>query len=130
MIEPGTDNELIFIDKYDDIELMQGLECQGVLSGVNIEPSHNLIFHNKDEEVGRLDFVGSELKFTGNVDKATESFMEFLCSSFQQRIDQIVDEKAANVILEFIEEVKESDSNTVQKLIEMYHNSISGKNNG
>jgi len=114
LIEPGTDNELYFMYKEDEFDL-SCLEYKSEISSVNIEPSYNLIFHNKNEEVGRLDFIGSSLKFTGDVDKSTESFMDFLCSSFQQRIDEIVEEKVTQRL---------SDK---QEMINTYHNSLKKK---
>ena len=54
--------------------------------GSDVKPTHNVIFSNEDGEVGRLDFEGNEMKFTGKADEAAEvffsEFLKNLCDAY------------------------------------------------
>lgn len=42
--------------------------------------------NSNNEEVGILDFNGSELKFTGNASESAEVFLDFIVNSFRNRL--------------------------------------------
>lgn len=63
------------------------------LNTFNIEPVYNLIFQNIDGEIGRLEFDSDELVFKGDVEESSKYFVDFLCESFNQKIDELVDKK-------------------------------------
>ena len=52
-------------------------------------PNHNMTFNNKDgQEVGRLDFNGDTMKFSGNADESAQVFFDWIAEAFASRLLQ------------------------------------------
>lgn len=52
----------------------------------NLKPSHNITMSNAEGEVGRLDFNGPQLVFTGDADKSAQVFLDWVAHYFDQRL--------------------------------------------
>ena len=52
-------------------------------------PNYNMTFNNKDgQEVGKLDFNGDTMKFSGNADESAKVFFDWIAESFASRLLQ------------------------------------------
>ena len=66
--------------KLDDAQL--GCICVG-----SIKPEYNFTFGNdKMPQVGKLDFNGDKMEFTGDADEAAKVFLTLVDQCFQQRL--------------------------------------------
>ena len=54
----------------------------------NITPDYNMCFHRSGKEIGRLDFNGPELVFTGEVATSARVFLDYLATCFKTRLEQ------------------------------------------
>jgi len=97
--ESAETTSTFHVKDYD----LSDLVCKGELKGFNINPVNDMRFHNKDNElVGKLVF-DKQLIFEGDVDQTTSIFMEFLTNSFNQRLEQIIQEQVELRVNESIE---------------------------
>lgn len=60
----------------------------------NPKIDNTIIFKNPDKkEVGRFDFNSDKLKFIGDVNKSTKVFIDFLLDTFNNKIEEIKNNK-------------------------------------
>lgn len=53
-----------------------------------VKPDYSVTFYrNENQSVGKLDFNGSELVFTGEADASAKVFFHFVAESFSQRLE-------------------------------------------
>jgi hypothetical protein len=64
------------------------VEAFGELKIANSEPNYNICFHNNGGEVGKLDFNGPEMVFTGNADESAKVFLNWIAQAFKTRLLQ------------------------------------------
>jgi hypothetical protein len=55
---------------------------------MSLTPNYNLTFHNSGKEIGRLDFNGPQMTFTGDFDQSATVFLDWICTSFSGRLKQ------------------------------------------
>jgi hypothetical protein len=55
---------------------------------INIKPSYTFTMHNADGEVGRLDFNGPKLIFTGDAEESAKAFLDWLALSWGKRLQE------------------------------------------
>lgn len=58
------------------------------LSIGNLIPNYNMCFHRSGTEVGRLDFNGPELTFTGQIAPSARVFLDYLATVWKTRLEQ------------------------------------------
>jgi hypothetical protein len=61
------------------------------LSIGTIKPNYNMCFHKDNKEVGKLDWNGSEMVFSGDLAPSARVFFDYLTGCFQQRLQQEYD---------------------------------------
>jgi hypothetical protein len=59
-----------------------------ILSVGTIKPNYNISFHNNGKEVGKLDFNGPALVFTGEAEESAKVFIDWLARSFAGRLEE------------------------------------------
>ena len=59
-----------------------------ILSVGTIKPNYNISFHNNGKEVGKLDFNGSALVFTGDAEESAKVFVDWIARSFAGRLEE------------------------------------------
>lgn len=52
----------------------------------NTTPSYTFVLHNGEGEIGRLDFNGPEMIFSGDADKSALLFFDYIGKYFDQRL--------------------------------------------
>jgi hypothetical protein len=75
------------MDKQD-INWTQATVPEKILSIGNIKPNYNIIFHNNGKEVGKLDFNGPALVFTGDAEESAKVFVDWIAQSFAGRLEE------------------------------------------
>ena len=68
-----------------------------ILSFETIKPNYNITFHNNGKEVGKLDFNGPALVFTGEAEESANVFIDLLGKWFAGRLEE--ERKAAQPVL-------------------------------
>ena len=53
-----------------------------------IKPNYNMCFHKNGKEVGKLDWNGPEMVFSGELAPSTRVFFDYLATCFEQRLKQ------------------------------------------
>ena len=51
------------------------------------KPSYNVIFSNDGGEIGRLDFNGPEMVFTGKAAESAKVFFDYIAAQFAERLE-------------------------------------------
>lgn len=64
------------------------IEYTGSISITQPKPDYHVTFTQGEKTIGRLDFNGDEMTFTGDADASAKKFMEFLSSCFAQRLKE------------------------------------------
>lgn len=59
---------------------------------LSFTPDYTIKLNKHDKVMGCLDFNGDKLKFEGDVEESAQVFIDFLLSSFNQRIEEIKSE--------------------------------------
>jgi hypothetical protein len=59
-----------------------------ILSVGNIKPNYNISFHNNGKEVGKLDFNGTTMVFTGEAEESAKVFVDWIAQSFAGRLEE------------------------------------------
>ena len=59
----------------------------GQLTIGDMKPNYNISFHNNGKEVGKLDFNGSALVFTGEAEESAKVFIDWIARSFAGRLE-------------------------------------------
>jgi hypothetical protein len=61
---------------------------QGQLHLLDSKPNYNISFHNNGQEIGKLDFNGSALVFTGAAEESAKVFIDWIARSFHGRLEE------------------------------------------
>ena len=74
-------------------EINYSFKPTGQLSVSNFKPNYNISFHNNSEggtgkEVGKLDFNGPKLVFTGDAEESAKVFIDWIARSFHGRLEE------------------------------------------
>jgi hypothetical protein len=75
------------MDKQD-INWTQATVPDKILSIGNTKPNYNISFHNNGKEVGKLDFNGPAVVFTGDAEESAKVFIDWLAQSFAGRLEE------------------------------------------
>ena len=54
----------------------------------NFKPNYNISFHNNSQEIGKLDFNGPALVFTGDAEESAKVFIDWIARSFAARLEE------------------------------------------
>jgi len=63
---------------------------------IDVTPDYTIKLYKHDKVMGKLDFNGDKLKFEGDVEESAKVFIDFLLSTFNQRINKIKNEAYEN----------------------------------
>lgn len=55
---------------------------------VEIKPNYDIVFHRREKELGRLDFNGPKLVFTGEAEESAKVLIEVVAETFVGRLAQ------------------------------------------
>ena len=103
----GDDDVDVLFGEDDEIDLSLGEDDDILLS-------NELLFNNaQGDEIGRLEFKGSELKFIGSADESSKLLFEFVSNSFSQYIEKEINAGIVKVL----------DSN-IKESIDKYHKGL------
>jgi hypothetical protein len=74
-------------------EINYSFKPTGQLSVFNIKPNYNISFHNNSEggtgkEVGKLDFNGPAMVFTGDAEESAKVFIDWVARNFHGRLEE------------------------------------------
>ena len=74
-------------------EINYSFKTTGQLSVLDLKPNYNISFHNNSEggtgkEVGKLDFNGPKLVFTGDAEESAKVFIDWIARSFHGRLEE------------------------------------------
>jgi hypothetical protein len=75
------------MDKQD-INWTQATVPDKILSTGTLKPNYNIIFHNNGKEIGKLDFNGPAMVFTGDAEESAKVFIDWLAQSFAGRLEE------------------------------------------
>jgi hypothetical protein len=75
------------MDKQD-INWTEYILPDKILSIGTIKPNYNIAFHNNGQEVGKLDFNGPALVFTGDAEESAKVFIDWIARSFAGRLEE------------------------------------------
>jgi hypothetical protein len=59
-----------------------------ILSIGTIKPNYNISLHNNGQEIGKLDFNGPALVFTGDAEESAKVFFHWIAQSFAGRLEE------------------------------------------
>jgi hypothetical protein len=82
------DGETISVEYTKDINWTQATVPDKILSIGNTKPNYNISFHNNGKEVGKLDFNGPALVFTGEAEESAKVFVDWIAQSFAGRLEE------------------------------------------
>ena len=60
----------------------------GQLSMLAPAKNYNIAFHNNGQEIGKLDFNGPALVFTGDAEESAKVFVDWIARSFHGRLEE------------------------------------------
>jgi hypothetical protein len=69
-------------------EIKYSFKPTGHISVFNIKPNYNIAFHNNGQEIGKLDFNGPALVFTGDAEESAKVFIDWVAGSFHGRLEE------------------------------------------
>jgi hypothetical protein len=100
-------------------EIKYSFKQQGQLHLLDSKPNYNISFHNNGQEIGKLDFNGPKLVFTGDAEESAKVFIDWIARSFHGRLEE--ERKAEREeIAQMCDEVdKESQSQWPKRLATM-----------
>lgn len=75
------------MDKQD-INWTQATVPDKILSIGTLKPNYNISFHNNGKEVGKLDFNGPAMVFTGDAEESAKVFIDWIARSFAGRLEE------------------------------------------
>jgi len=58
------------------------------LSLFDFKPNYNVVFHNGDRQIGRLDFNGGVMVFEGDAEESAKIFFDALAEKFADRLKE------------------------------------------
>jgi hypothetical protein len=69
-------------------EIKYSFKPTGQLSVLDLKPDYNISFHNNGQEIGKLDFNGPALVFTGDAEESAKVFIDWVARSFHGRLEE------------------------------------------
>jgi hypothetical protein len=69
-------------------EIKYSFKQQGQLHLLDSKPNYNISFHNNGQEIGKLDFNGPALVFTGDAEESAKVFIDWVARSFPGRLEE------------------------------------------
>jgi hypothetical protein len=69
-------------------EINYSFKPTGQLSVLDLKPNYNIAFHNNGKEIGKLDFNGPALVFTGDAEESAKVFVDWLANWFAGRLEE------------------------------------------
>ena len=69
-------------------EINYSFKPTGQLSVSNFKPNYNIAFHNNGQEIGKLDFNGPKMVFTGDAEESAKVFIDWIARSFAARLEE------------------------------------------
>jgi hypothetical protein len=69
-------------------EIKYSFKPTGQLSVSNFKPNYNIAFHNNGQEIGKLDFNGPAMVFTGDAEESAKVFIDWVARSFAGRLEE------------------------------------------
>jgi hypothetical protein len=74
-------------------EINYSFKPTGQVQAFNFKPDYNISFHNNSEggtgkEVGKLDFNGPALVFTGDAEESAKVFIDWIARCFAGRLEE------------------------------------------
>ena len=60
----------------------------GQLAIRDMKPNYNISFHKNGQEIGKLDFNGPKLVFTGDAEESAKVFIDWIAGSFHGRLEE------------------------------------------
>jgi hypothetical protein len=69
-------------------EINYSFKPTGQISVFNFKPDYNIAFHNNGQEIGKLDFNGPKLVFTGDAEESAKVFIDWVARSFHGRLEE------------------------------------------
>jgi hypothetical protein len=69
-------------------EINYSFKPTGQISVFNFKPNYNISFHNNGQEIGKLDFNGPALVFTGDAEESAKVFIDWIAGSFHGRLEE------------------------------------------
>jgi hypothetical protein len=70
-----------------DEEIKYSFKPTGQLSVLDLKPNYNISFHNNGQEIGKLDFNGPALVFTGDAEESAKVFIDWVARNFAARLE-------------------------------------------
>jgi hypothetical protein len=69
-------------------EIKYSFKPTGHISVFNIKPNYNIAFHNNGKEIGKLDFNGPAMVFTGEAEESAKVFIDWVARNFAARLEE------------------------------------------
>jgi hypothetical protein len=69
-------------------EINYSFKPTGQISVFNFKPNYSISFHNNSQEIGKLDFNGPALVFTGDAEESAKVFIDWVARSFHGRLEE------------------------------------------
>lgn len=69
-------------------EIKYSFKPTGQLYIGQIKANYNISFHNNGKEIGKLDFNGPALVFTGDAEESAKVFIDWVARSFAGRLEE------------------------------------------
>jgi len=76
-------------------EIKYSFKPTGQLHFLDSKPNYNIAFHNNGQEIGKLDFNGPALVFTGDAEESAKVFIDWIARRFHGRLEE--ERKAAQL---------------------------------
>ena len=69
-------------------EIKYSFKPTGQLSVSNFKPDYNICFRNNNQVIGKLDFNGPALVFTGDAEESAKVFIDRVARNFHGRLEE------------------------------------------
>ena len=69
-------------------EINYSFKPTGQLAVLDLKPNYNIRFHNNGQEIGKLDFNGPALVFTGDAEESAKVFIDWIARNFAGRLEE------------------------------------------
>lgn len=84
----GEDETTIIKWKTEDYSKFYWNTTNSNLAIANIKPDYNMCFTRDGKQIGKLDFNGPELVFSGSISTSARVFLDYLATCFRTRLEQ------------------------------------------
>jgi hypothetical protein len=69
-------------------EINYSFKPTGQLHLLDSKPNYNISFHNNGKEIGKLDFNGPKMVFTGDAEESAKVFIDWVARNFAARLEE------------------------------------------